>query len=245
MRLHKTVADAVAAIASNSRVFVHAGAATPTALIEGVVARAGELKNVEFTHLPQLVGNVPFMDTKYRGTFSVSTFFVGSNMRPVFEPGMFDYIPCFSSEIPSLFRSTHFPLDVALLHVSPPDAHGFCSLGTNVDIARAAADVAKTVIVQINPKMPRVLGDALVHVNNIHHAVEVNDDIHEFKWKPLSEEEHSLVNHVASLIDDGATLHTGIGHVPDAILGTHYFVFIFINGRVWRYRNVLLMIFQV
>lgn len=218
MRIHKLARDAVAAIQSGNRVFVHGGAATPTALLNGVAEHAPRLKDVEFTHL-HTMGAVPHLDPKYRGSFKVSAFFLGGNMRPVFEPGYMDYIPCFLSEIPNLFRSGHLPLDVALIHVSPPDERGYCTLGTSVDIARAATEVAKVVIAQINPKMPRVLGDGLVHISKIHHAIEVSDPIHEDKRAVLTEDERNIAKHCASLIGDGATLQMGIGAIPDAVLG--------------------------
>ena len=217
MRIHKLAKDAVSAITSGNRVFVHGGAATPTALLQGLVENAERLKDVELTHL-HLMGNVPYMDPKYRGHFRGSAFFFGSNMRPVFEPGYMDYIPCFLSEIPNLFRGGRLPLDVALLHVSPPDARGYCTLGTSVDCALAAAETAKVVVAQINPKMPRVMGDGLIHVSKIHHAIEVNDEIHEDKRAVLTEEERMIAKHCASLIDDGATLQMGIGAIPDAVL---------------------------
>lgn len=220
MRIHKSAVEAVAAVASNTRVFVHGGAATPIRLLQGVVDRVDELQNVEFTHM-HLIGKVPFLDKKYRGHFKTSAFFVGANQRPVFEPGLFDYIPCFLSEIPNLFRSGHYPLDVALLQVSPPDAHGYCSLGTSVDIARAASDKAKVLIAQINPNMPRVLGDGVLHISKIAHAFEVNDPLPEDKRAVLTDEERAIAKHCASLITDGACMQMGIGAIPDAVLGTN------------------------
>jgi 4-hydroxybutyrate CoA-transferase len=218
MRIHKLASEAVAAIQSGNRVFVHGGAATPLSLLNGVAQRADQLRNVEFTHL-HIMGNIPYFEPKYRDSFKASAFFVGANMRPRFEPGQFDYIPCFLSEIPQLFRSGHFPLDVALLHVSPPDEHGFCTLGTSVDIAKAAAEKAKVVIAQINPNMPRVLGDGIIHISKIHHAIEVNDPLPEDKRAILTEEEKNIAKYAASLIDDGATLQMGIGAIPDGVLG--------------------------
>lgn len=217
MKVHRLASEAVAAIQSNSRIFIHGGAATPTKLIQAIVARADSLKNVEFCHM-HTMGKPAYMDPKYRGSFRVSAFFLGGNMRPIFEPGQFDYIPMFLSEIPTLFRSGHFPLDVAVLHLSPPDAHGFCTLGTSVDVARAAADQAKMIIAQINPRMPRVLGDSLVHVSQIHHAIEIDEPIHEDKRIIASEEEKGIGRHVATMIGDGACLQMGIGAVPDAVL---------------------------
>jgi 4-hydroxybutyrate CoA-transferase len=178
MRIHKIATDAVAAIQSSTRVFVHGGAATPNRLLQAVVDRADSLRSVEFTHL-HLTGKVPFFDQKLRASFRNSAFFLGANMRPFFEPGQFDYIPCFLSEIPALFRSGHLSLDAALIHVSPPDVHGFCTLGTSVDVARAAVDTAKVIIAQVNKKMPRTMGDGVIHISKIHHAIECEDDVHE------------------------------------------------------------------
>src|SRR5215213_1966645 len=165
-------ATAVESVKSGDRVFVHGVAAAPHVLIDALVARAADLRDVEIVHL-HTEGTAPYSDPEFAATFRVNAFFVGSNVRQAVNDGRGDYIPVFLSEIPALFRKNVLPLDVALIHVSPPDKHGFCSLGVSVDIARAAVACAKIVIAQVNPQMPRTIGDALVHVSEIDAAVEV------------------------------------------------------------------------
>lgn len=155
-----------------------------------------------------------------RKSFKVSAFFIGANMRRSFQPGQVDYIPCFLSEIPKILKSGRLPIDVALIHVSPPDIHGYCTLGTSVDVARAAVDVATVVVAQINPRMPRAHGDGFVHVSQIDHAIEVNDPLPEETPPQASEVEKTIARHASSLIEDGATLQMGIGSIPDAVLGS-------------------------
>ena len=155
----------MAAVRSGQRVFVHGGAAVPRALLAALVARgrAGELRDVELVHLHTL-GPAPYAAPELAGAFRHRALFVGANVRAAVQAGRADFVPVFLSDIPGLFRSGRLPLDVALLNVSPPDAHGFCSLGTSVDVAKAAAESAKTVVAQLNPAVPRSLGDAFVHV---------------------------------------------------------------------------------
>ncbi|MGZ3700106.1 MAG: acetyl-CoA hydrolase/transferase family protein, partial [Bdellovibrionota bacterium] len=176
------------------------------------------LRDVELVHL-HTIGPAIWADPELSDSFKVSAFFIGANMREKFNPDQVDYLPCFLSEIPQLLRSGKFPIDVALIHVSPPDRHGFCTLGTSVDIARAAVDVAKIVIAQINPKMPRVHGDGFIHVSQIHHAIEVDDPLPEEKPAAPTEIERAIAAHTASLVEDGSTLQMGIGSIPDAVLG--------------------------
>ena len=217
MSQQKRIADAISHVKSNQRVFIHGGVATPLRLIDGLVAQAERLRDVELVHL-HTVGPAKYADPIYRKSFKVSAFFIGSNMRAKYHPGAVDYIPCFLSEIPQLFRSGSFPIDVALIHVSPPDKHGFCTLGTSVDIARAAVDTARLVIAQINRNMPRVHGDGFIHIGQIHHSVEVDDPIPEEKVKVISEQERAIAKYAATSIEDGSTLQTGIGSIPDAVL---------------------------
>lgn len=219
MEIVKDAGEALSAVQSNHRVFVHGAAATPTRLLEGLVAQAARLRNVELVHL-HTNGQAAWTDPKLRESFRSSAFFLGENLRARFEPGQVDYIPCFLSEIPQLFRSGRLPLDVALIHVSPPDAHGYCTLGTSVDAAKAAVETARTVIAQINPNMPRAHGDGFVHVSRIEHAIEVNDPLFEVKPSPPDKTEAMIATHVASLIEDGSTLQMGIGAIPDAVLGS-------------------------
>lgn len=211
--------DAAKLVKSGDRVYVHSVAAAPQQLIRAVTARADELRDVEFVHL-HLEGKAPYAEPQYAESFRVNAFFVGSNIRGAVNEGRADYIPVFLSEIPALFRQNVLPLDIALINVSPPDKHGFCSLGVSVDIARAAVDCARTVIAQINPNMPRTIGDALVHIKDIDAMVEVNDPLPEVPVPELSETDRAIGRYIAELIDDGATLQMGIGSIPNAVLAS-------------------------
>jgi 4-hydroxybutyrate CoA-transferase len=214
-----TAEDAVKIVKSGDRIFVHSVAAAPQELINAVTARAHELRDVEFVHL-HTEGGAPYADAKYSKSFRVNAFFVGGNIREAVNHARADYIPVFLSEIPALFRQNVLPLDVALINVSPPDKHGFCSLGVSVDIARAAVDCAKYVIAQVNPHVPRTIGDALVHVSKIHAMVEVNEPLPEVPIPHLTETDRMIGKYIAELIDDGATLQMGIGSIPNAVLAS-------------------------
>src|SRR5690606_11267498 len=152
------------------------------------------------------------------GSFRVNALFVGPNMREAVARGHADYVPVFLSEVPVLFRTSRIPLDVAMVQVSPPDKHGFCSLGTSVDASRAAVQMARTVIAQVNPNMPRTHGDGLLHRSNIDMAVEVDDALPEVFPPEIGDVERAVGRHVAGLIEDGATLQMGIGAIPSAVL---------------------------
>jgi len=204
-------------IRSGQRIFIQGGAATPLKLIEGLLQQEPRLENVELIHL-HTMGSASYADPQYSKSFRVANLFVGPNMRKKMNLQGVDYLPCFLSEIPALFRSGKRPLDVALIHVSPPDTHGYCTLGTSVDIARAAVDTAKIIIAQINPQMPRVHGDGFIHISQIHHAIEVNVALPETPPCPLGPDEIAIGKHVAELIEDGSTLQAGIGNIPDAVL---------------------------
>ena len=207
----------MASIASGERVFVHSVAAAPQRLIAALVARAEALRAVELVHL-HTEGPAPYAAAPLAASFHTSALFVGANVRAAVASGEADYIPIFLSEVPALFRSGRMPLDVALIQVSPPDRHGFCSLGTSVDVSRAAVGVARRVIAEINPRMPRTHGDGQVHVDHIHAAVEVDYELHERVPAALTEVERAIGRHIASLVEDGATLQLGIGSIPDAVL---------------------------
>lgn len=214
-----TADEAVKAIRSGDRVFVHGVAAAPQSLIHAMVGRASELSGVEIVHL-HTEGPAPYADPEFKESFRVNAFFVGSNVRPAINDGRADYIPVFLSEIPALFRRGVLPLDVALINVSRPDKHGFCSLGVSVDIARAAVDCAKTVIAQVNRHMPRTIGDALVHVDDINFMVEVDEPLHEVHPPTLTDTDRAIGGYIAEMIDDGATLQMGIGSIPNAVLAS-------------------------
>ncbi len=209
--------QAVQVIQSGNRVFVHSVAQTPHRLIAAMVARAGELTDVEICHI-HTEGPLPYLDEKYEGIFNANAFFIGANMRKELNAGLADYVPVFLSEIPLLFRRNILPIDVALIQVSPPDPHGFCSLGPSVDVSLAAVKTAKYVIAQINPNVPRTHGDGMIHVKALHAAIDCDDPIYIVNPKPTSEIEQRIGKHVANLVDNGATLQMGIGGIPNAVL---------------------------
>lgn len=212
-----SAADVVAKVQSGNRVFVHGGAATPTVLLDALTDQANRLRDVELIHLhTEYDGR--YAAPEFKKSFRVANLFVGSNMRTKLDCDRVDYLPCFLSEIPQLFRSRRRPIDVALLHLSPPDRHGYCTLGTSVDVARAAFEACDLVLAQINSAMPRVHGDGYVHIDELDHYVEVDEPLPEPKRVAISAEEKAIGRHVSALVDDGACLQVGIGTVPDAIL---------------------------
>ena len=210
--------EAVSVIRSGNRVFIHSVAAAPQRLIQAMTARAPELKDVEIVHL-HTEGPAPYAAPEMRGSFRVNALFVGANVRDAINSGESSYIPVFLSETSNLFRRGILPLDVALIQVSPPDNHGFCSLGVSVDCSRAAVQAAKFVIAQVNPNMPRTHGDGVIHVDQIDAFVDGDDPLHEVPPPVLSDIERAIVKYCAELIEDGATLQMGIGAIPDAVLG--------------------------
>lgn len=209
--------EAVTSILLNQRVFVHSVAAAPQQLIAALVARGKDLRGVEVVHI-HTEGPAPYVDPKMAGSFRHRALFVGGNVRAALTTGEADYLPVFLSEIPSLFRKGILPIDVALLTVSPPDKHGYCSLGTSVDISKAAFETAKVVIAEVNPNMPRTLGDGIVHKSKIHFAVKVDTPLPEHAPATATAEDEAIGRHVAGLVEDGATLQMGIGAIPDAVL---------------------------
>ncbi|WP_061249582.1 acetyl-CoA hydrolase/transferase family protein [Leptospira alstonii] len=208
---------ALSSVKSGQRVFVHSVAAAPTLLIDALTARADELTDVEMVHL-HTEGKAPYAEPGMEGKFFTNALFVAANTRKAVEEGRGDYIPIFLSECPSLFRNGILPLDVALIQVSPPDKHGFCSLGVSVDISKAAVETAKIVIAQVNANMPRTHGDGIIHVNKIHSLVEGNLPLYEHVSERPSDVELAIGKNVASLVEDGATLQMGIGAIPNAVL---------------------------
>jgi len=211
--------EAVSHVRSNQRVFVHGGAATPIALVDALVRDASRLREVELIHL-HTSGDAGYAKPQFAGSFRVANLFVGLNVRHELDGDRVDYLPCFLSEIPQLFRSGRRALDVALVQVSPPDKHGYCSLGVSVDVARAAVESTRLVIAQVNRHMPRVHGDGFVHIDQLDWLVEHDAPLPEVRALPPSEEEQAIGHHAAELIEDGATLQMGIGAVPDAVLSS-------------------------
>lgn len=213
----QTAADAVKLIESNDRVFVHGGVASPVALINAMTDRHEELRNVEIVHL-HLEGKTPYADIKYKDSFHVNSFFIGHNLRNLVDKVNVQYVPIFLSEIPALFRRGLMKVDTALIQVSVPDNHGYCSLGTSVDIAKSATEVARKIIALVNPKMPRTHGDSQIHISKFSAAVYSEDEILQIPVCATSEVELAIGKHVASLVEDGATLQLGIGGIPAAVV---------------------------
>lgn len=212
--------EAVSIIKPGQRVFIHGGAATPHFLLEKLAERASTLWNIEIVSI-SLQGDAVIANKKYKDNFRINSLFVSQNIREAVNEGRGDYVPIFLSEIPILFRRGILPLDVAMVQVSPPDKHGFCSLGVSVDIAATAVKTAKYVIAQVNPRMPRTLGDGLVHVSEFYGMVEAEQELPEVASKRSNAEiALRLGAHCAELIEDGATLQMGIGDVPDAVLAS-------------------------
>jgi len=217
MSKYVSAEEAIASIKSGYRLYLHSVAAAPQTLIHELVRQAGRLRNVEIVHL-HTEGPAPYAEPQYAESFRVNCLFIGPNMRKAVQEGRADYTPVFLSEIPHLFRNDILDINVALIHVSPPDRHGFCSLGVTVEAAHEALYSAEVVIAQVNPNMPRTHGDALVHMSRLTYMVEVNDPIPEVAPPVLTEIERGIGRHVAGLVDNGATIQMGIGAIPDAVL---------------------------
>lgn len=209
--------EAISLIQSGNRVFVHGSAQTPTLLLNELAAQAARLTDVEIVSIT-LYGEVAIAKRELANSFHVNSLFVSEGVRQAVNDGYADYVPIFLSEIPVLFKKNILPIDVALVQVSPPDAHGFCSLGLSVDIARAAVDTAKHIIAQVNPNVPRTLGDGLIHVSRFNAMVNCTDPLHEAAQKPITDEEMAIGNHIAAMIEDRSTLQMGIGSIPNAVL---------------------------
>jgi acyl-CoA hydrolase len=210
--------QALMKVKSADRVFIHGGAATPICLVKALQRRHHQLKNVELVSITTL-GDVNFDQPEFKDSFFFNSLFVSAATRNIVNSENGDYVPIFLSQIPLLFRRNLLPIDVALIQVSPPDLHGYCSLGTSVDIARAAVEMAKHVIAQVNPLMPRTHGDGFVHVSKIDSMVWYNAALPEVDYhNQLNEVIEKIGFNVASLVEDGATLQMGIGGIPDQVL---------------------------
>ena len=208
--------EAVSLIASGMRVFVHGAAATPTPLLDAL-ARRTDISDVLLYHL-HTEGPAPFVDPACRGRLFSVSLFAGPPVRAAIDSGIADVIPVFLSDIPALFSTRQIPLDVALLHLSPPDSHGYCTLGTSVDAALAASQNARFIVAEINDRMPRTLGNTLVPLSKVDRFIRTSRSLHAHQPVTPSPVEESIADHVAPLIEDGATLQMGIGAIPDAVL---------------------------
>lgn len=208
---------AVKNIGHGRRVFIGSACGEPQALVRAMVEAGGGMADTELVHVLTL-GVAPYTDPKYSRNFRANAFFIGNSMRDAVNTARADYTPVFLSQVPHLFRSHRVEIDVALVMVSPPDEHGHCSLGVSVDITQAAVESAKTVIAQINPRMPRTLGNTFIHVDQIDYLVEHEEELLEWPVVEPDEVTRRLAQHIARLVPDGATLQLGIGRIPDAVL---------------------------
>ena len=219
----KPASEAMKLIQSGHRVYVHPGCAVPEVLVNAMCDRAAELENVEVIHL-LTVGSSPYSRPEMEGHFRHNALFIGKNVREAVNDGRADFTPIFLSEIPGLFYRNILPIDVALVHVSPPDEHGFCSFGVGVECTKPATEVAKVIIAQINPRMPRTLGDCFIHVDKFTCCVETDVPLKELPQVTgdVTSEERDIFcrigKNIADLIEDGSTLQLGIGAIPDAVL---------------------------
>ncbi|GIY33493.1 4-hydroxybutyrate coenzyme A transferase [Caerostris extrusa] len=203
-------------------VFVQGAAATPRVLVPALAehGKKSNLKNVTVCHI-HTEGAAEYNKPEFQGIFRSNSFFVGANSREAINAGRADFVPVFLSEIPLLFHKKIVPVDVALVQITPADAHGYCSLGTSVDCTRAALQHAKYVIGQVNPRLPRTFGDATIHVSHFNALVEGERDLPEHKPDILTDVELSIGKQIAdNLVDNGATLQMGIGSIPDAVLAS-------------------------
>lgn len=215
---YKKADEALMLIQSNQRVFVHGSACTPLYLLGKLAEHKDRLKNVEIVCIT-VQGDIKIDKPCFQDAFHINSMFVSSSIRQAVIEGRADFIPVFLSEIPDLFNKNILTLDVALVQVSPPDDHGYCSLGISVDIARAAVNNAKTVIAQVNPQMPRTNGDGWMHVSQFAAMVYHDELLPEVDYAAkCGAEELQIGRHVAGLIEDGSTLQMGIGTIPEAVL---------------------------
>jgi len=210
--------EAVRDIRSGHHVWIHAGCNNPEELIRAMVGRADELEGVEVSHL-MTFGCADYVDPRFSRSFRQRSLFTGANVREAVNQGRADFVPVHLSEIPRLIETGLLPVDVALIHVSPPDEHGFCSFGVGVECTKAAAERARTVIALVNPRMPRSLGDSFIHTSRLNRIVEVDRPLVELpKAGAIGDVARAIGSHVAELIEDGSTLQMGIGEIPDAVL---------------------------
>ncbi len=213
----RTPDEALRCVQSGMRVYIQPGCAEPETLVEALIRRAPVVQDVEIVHMMTL-GCAPYVAPEMAGHFRHNAVFIGANVRQAINEGRADYTPIYLSEIESLFENGEMPLDVALLELSPPDSHGFCSFGVGVDTSLTAAKCARYVVAQINDQMPRTYGDSFIHVNELDAIVESSRPLCALKRPEISELQVAIARNVAGLIEDGSVLQTGIGGIPDAVL---------------------------
>jgi acyl-CoA hydrolase len=209
--------QAVSVVKNNDKIWIHSAAAAPRLLVEALARRRDELTGVNIYQL-HTEGPAPYAEPGMEKAFTVNAFFIGANVRKAIQEGRANYIPIFLSEVPLLFKRRRIQLDVALVQVSAPDKHGFCSLGTSVEATLAAIKTAHHVIAQVNPQMPRTHGDGLIHISSFDSFVESNEPVHPHAMGVPTADELRIGTYAANLIEDGATLQMGIGTIPDAVL---------------------------
>jgi len=213
-----TAENAVSVVRSGQRIYVHNGCAEPERLIEALMLRAPDLRDVEIMHLATF-GRAPYADPRYEGHFRIRSMFLGANVRQAVQEGRADYTPVFLSEIEELIVSGALKIDVAFLQCAPPDRHGNLSLGPSVDVSQAVVDCAGRVIVEINDQVPRTHGESSVHVSRVHAFIESSHPLVEYQTHPITPVHRAIARRLANLIPDGAVLQTGIGGLPEAMLG--------------------------
>jgi acyl-CoA hydrolase len=213
----RTPEEALRCVQSGMRVYIQPGCAEPETLVEALMQRGPHVEDVEIVHM-MTMGTAPYVSPEMAGHFRHNAVFIGANVRDAINDGRADYTPIYLSEIEELFTSGDMPLDVALVQVSPPDSHGFCSFGVGVDTTLTAANEARYVVAQVNDQMPRTYGDSFIHVTEIDAVVESSRPLCEMKKVEITEMHTAIARNVASLIEDGSVLQTGIGGIPDAVL---------------------------
>ena len=209
--------DALHCVQSGMRVYIHPGCAEPEVLAEALIARAPFVRDVEIVHLLTM-GRADYVAPEMAGHFRHNAMFIGANVREAVNDGRADYTPVYLSEIEGLFENGQMPIDVALIQVSPPDDHGFCSFGVGVDTTLTAAKTARRVVAQVNDQMPRTYGDSFIHVSRLGAIVEVSRPLCELPREEITGLHRAIARNVARLIEDGSTLQLGIGGIPDAVL---------------------------
>jgi 4-hydroxybutyrate CoA-transferase len=214
----QTPDQALAVVRSGQRVYVHNGCAEPVELVQALTRRGPDLRNVEVLHMATM-GIADYSLPEHEGSFRANALFIGGNVRKAVQDGRADYTPIFLSEIEGLFASGDLPIDVCLLQCAPPDHYGYMSLGVAIDASLTAAQCARHVIVEINDQMPRTHGDTFLHVSRVDAFVETSHPLSEYPKHEISDVQRAIARHVAPLIPDGATIQTGIGGIPEAVLG--------------------------
>ena len=215
---YKTAEEALSVVKSGDRIFIQGSAHTPVYLVNELAKQKDRLRDVEIVSI-SLYGELDVVKPEYEGHFHMNSMFVSGAIRQAVTEGRADYIPVFLSEIPELFKRGILPLDVAIVQVSVPDKHGYCSLGVSVDVARSAVNTAKIVIAQVNPNVPRTHGDGLIHSSRFHSLVYCEDPLQEANFgEKVGDAERKIGQHVANLVEDRSTIQMGIGAIPDAVL---------------------------